>query len=79
VALWMRITLYIMAGIAGWVGAASGLSRGLTLLLIAVVAFPVVMLEIRYRRKRGEITTPTRPKGRITPAPATPPAAPNSA
>ncbi len=46
-ALWMRITLYIMAGIAGWVGAASGLSRGLTLLLIAVVAFPVVMLEIR--------------------------------
>jgi hypothetical protein len=52
--LWLRIALYIMAGGMGIAGAAFGLSKGLTLLLIAAITFPVVMLDIRYRRLHGD-------------------------
>jgi hypothetical protein len=54
VSKWLRITLYVFAGVAGISGAAAGLSKGLCMLLIAAVAFPIVMFDICYRRTHGE-------------------------
>ena len=51
---WLRVALYVVAGAIGIAGAASGISKAATLLLIAVVVFPVVMLDIRYKRLHGD-------------------------
>ena len=49
----LRIALYIMAAVVGIGGAAGGLSKGLTLLIIAAVVIPVELLDARYRRTHG--------------------------
>lgn len=50
----LRIALYIMATAIGIGGAASGLSKGLALLIIAAVAVPMELLDARYRRTHGK-------------------------
>ena len=51
----LRIALYLIAGAIGFAGAAKGLSKPVTLLLIVVAIVAVCTVDYRYRRSRGEL------------------------
>ena len=48
---WLRITMYVLACVMGYFGAAWGYSKALTLLAIMSVAIPIEVINYFARRR----------------------------